>query len=545
MPRVQSLTSSTTAFPETKKLASEWLQQCCESHRACNDDHDRENWNPTRLLDVGMAPNATIKLVDSAASTEPLTYITLSHRWGQAKVPQLVKATEARLKTEIPLLDLPKTFQQAVAVVRALDYRYLWIDSLCIRQDRDDLSDWLREASLMHKVYRHGHFNISATGAVDGTEGLFAERDHTAKGHEWVDLQVEGLSGGSTPCIAVDFFFWADNVITAPLNSRGWVLQERILSKRVLHFGKKQLAWECRELQAAETFPDGLIYDGPPRPGIKCLDPLVAGPMMGTAEGAKRDQKFWAHDMWSEIANAYSQCSLTKSEDKVLAIMGIAKHMSELVQDTYVAGMWRRFLASELAWRTLRNAKSRFTHTEEKFIAPSWSWLSQDEEVACGRVSDTGIRLNIRDVQLGYATEDQSGPLAGGRIYLEGILRRIKIYPVRPGTWSLSMPDLAAFAEAGSVEDLVYLDHEPESFETENENGILFCMEVIDDTQWWATLDLLLLRCEDIEKGVYSRIGLCSAHDSRKKLLGDRKRVPDLPCVSWDAVKKMHTICVI
>lgn len=36
--------------------------------------------------------------------------------------------------------ELPKTFFEAVAIVRNLNIRYLWIDTLCIVQD--DLEDW-------------------------------------------------------------------------------------------------------------------------------------------------------------------------------------------------------------------------------------------------------------------------------------------------------------------------------------------------------------------------------------------------------------------
>lgn len=43
----------------------------------------------------------------------------------------------------------------------------------------------------------------------------------------------------------------------APLNQRAWVLQERLLAPRVLHFGPEQLTWECKEIDCAESFPAG------------------------------------------------------------------------------------------------------------------------------------------------------------------------------------------------------------------------------------------------------------------------------------------------
>lgn len=548
IPRLDDLCSSTTAFPGTKALALHWLQQCCSSHETCNDDSDRAGWNPTRLLDVGVAPDDTIKLTDTTSSTEAWTYVTLSHRWGQIDMPVLTRNTESQFKQGIQVQSLPRTYQHAITVVREMRYRYLWIDSLCIRQDQDDLSDWLQEASLMHKVYGHGHFNISATGAVDGSEGLFRQRDHTAKGFEKVFLQVEGLNGGPTPCIAFNSSFWGDNVEMAPLNLRGWVLQERILSKRVLHFGKTQLLWECRKLMAAETFPDGLLYDRSWPMGIKCLEAELRD--THTERDSDFDPNYLAHRLWTEIASTYSRCSLTKSEDKVLAITGLAKHMKGLAKDMYVAGMWRKNLASELAWR-VRVDKSMKISRSDTYVAPTWSWLSCDMQVSFSPASEKGKRLNIKGVDFEFATEDPFGQLLGGRLYLEGILRRIRIHRdpdlerVSTSAWSLSLPDYLSLSSPGDYEDVVYLDIFPENFEAENDDDRLFCMELIDDIEWWAELDLLLLKCEDKAQGTFSRVGLSIAHDHRKKLLADRKRVPDFPCVSWDAKKRLHTICVI
>jgi hypothetical protein len=48
------------------------------------------------------------------------------------------------------------------------------------------------------------------------------------------------------------------NVERASTNRRGWVLQERVLSPRVLHFSREQVFWECRQLRACESFPDNV-----------------------------------------------------------------------------------------------------------------------------------------------------------------------------------------------------------------------------------------------------------------------------------------------
>lgn len=62
-------------------------------------------------------------------------------------------------------------------------------------------------------------------------------------------------------------------VLEAPLNQRGWVLQERLLAPRILHFCRRELFWECCETAASETYPSGL----PPwvlHSSLKKLDPM-------------------------------------------------------------------------------------------------------------------------------------------------------------------------------------------------------------------------------------------------------------------------------
>jgi hypothetical protein len=70
--------------------------------------------------------------------------------------------------------DLPRTFDDSVEATRKLGVRYLWIDSLCIIQN--DSNDWIKEATLMGKVYRFALCNLSATAARNSNRGLFSNR---------------------------------------------------------------------------------------------------------------------------------------------------------------------------------------------------------------------------------------------------------------------------------------------------------------------------------------------------------------------------------
>ena len=80
-----------------------------------------------------------------------------------------------------------------------LGIRYIWIDSLCIKQGH--AQDWLHESANMHKVYSNSFCNFSATAARDSRDGLFFDRKVHPLWEAEVNLDTEGIpgSGGSRP----------------------------------------------------------------------------------------------------------------------------------------------------------------------------------------------------------------------------------------------------------------------------------------------------------------------------------------------------------
>src|SRR2546429_7258411 len=59
-----------------------------------------------------------------------------------------------------------------------------------------------------------------------------------------------------------------------------------------------------------------------------------------------------AYSFWWKIIEIYSQCNLTRKEDKLVAISGLAKEVYTALggHDEYLAGLWRRNLLSQLLW---------------------------------------------------------------------------------------------------------------------------------------------------------------------------------------------------
>lgn len=140
-------------------LVSSWINECKDSHAKCRLDTGL--WAPTRLLYVGGSDNP--RLVETSQEIFQKPYAALSHMWGdRSQLPPLrtILSKYEDMQKGIPMWMLSKNFADAVTVARQLGLQYIWIDSLCIIQD--SLTDWQKEAVMMHKVYRYAEVTIVA-----------------------------------------------------------------------------------------------------------------------------------------------------------------------------------------------------------------------------------------------------------------------------------------------------------------------------------------------------------------------------------------------
>lgn len=95
-------------------------------------------------------------------------YVTLSHRWGRPEPPKLCGSEPLKgqgmiwlrhLEAGIPISTLPRLFREAIDIVQHCGIHYIWIDSLCIIQDRTPENvnlDWEKEATKMGDIYAGG-----------------------------------------------------------------------------------------------------------------------------------------------------------------------------------------------------------------------------------------------------------------------------------------------------------------------------------------------------------------------------------------------------
>jgi hypothetical protein len=280
------------------------------------------------------------------------SYATLSHCWGSLKFTTLTRNNLNQFRVRVPFEALTKSFQDAIYITRYLGLHYLWIDSLCILQD--DPSDWRKESSSMSNVYGGSTVNIAATSASDGTMGCFFDRYCSWRS------QFKGEKDSDTlwDCYP-DCQGWLRR---SPLRSRGWVVQESFLSRRILHFTDREVFWECDEKVASESFPERF----PPNQEEDFAQLIKPIP----------EKRPITHAIWAKMVEEYSRCKLTLVRDRLVAISGLARLFEARLGDEYIFGLWKRNLESQLLWTSTNNFNRRERITP--CPTPSWTWASQD-----------------------------------------------------------------------------------------------------------------------------------------------------------------------
>ncbi|KAK6437735.1 hypothetical protein LTR95_006065 [Oleoguttula sp. CCFEE 5521] len=211
---------------------------------------------------------------------------------------------------------------------RALGFRYIWIDTLCIFQDSDQ--DWLAQAKQMADIYKNSWCTLaSSDGALSPIQPGISLQPDEKPVRVVHDIASSWSFKGVNDWCLVDTDYWRLNWLERELNTRGWVFQEALLSRRVAHFHGEQLMWECGELNASESFPHGF----PPRELVGETQASFA--LTGDKTQQRRDAII-----------QYSRRQLKYGKDKLIAFAGIAAQLQ--FDDWYHAGLWGPHIIGQL-----------------------------------------------------------------------------------------------------------------------------------------------------------------------------------------------------
>ncbi|KAI0537072.1 heterokaryon incompatibility protein-domain-containing protein [Xylaria digitata] len=346
--------------------AKELISTCMRTHSECSAIIAHSQL-PARVLDVFGAGASYVILTrtDSNLGKNKLEYVALSYCWGGDQPVKLLNSNQSILEEDgFSITLLPKGVQDAVECTRALGYRYLWVDALCIIQDSED--DKLREISNMSSIYRDSAVTIIAAvtesvfesflgfdrpGSVDG-----ALNDPRSKAEQCrINLQFD--NGGIGSLTIVPRVSGREITRNMPINRRGWCLQESILPRRLLLYGPQELLFRCRTIDCQSVIENVIDYS-------RGLDP----PRPSSYEQREPDIK----RVWHLLVRDYSHRKVSIPEDRVHAISGIIDDMGRKWADKCIFGVWQSRLLQDLCWTSAGAQTGRSPH------APSWSWMSLD-----------------------------------------------------------------------------------------------------------------------------------------------------------------------
>lgn len=389
--------------------------------------------------------------------------------------------------------------------------------------------------------------------------------------------RVVGAMNGETEkqrierCRILDVSFWERHVDDAPVNRRGWVLQERLMAPRVLHFCSDQIAWECRDLEAAESARTGLpifrFNAGDIVPGGKLKSLIPHNPFLDPAAGLH------LYQCWKRVVEVYSKTRLTNAEDKLIALSGIASMMCDQIQDDYLAGMWKKYLASQLLWYVdpvFEDGRFYYFSQRPKFYrAPSFSWAAIDAPhgVKCGEITDQvvdrntgmptdeGLRIEVVEVNVTPVSGNRFGLVKGPSegvlnvLKIRGVVKKIELNelkksPDRYGWNLLTRNGTEVFQHRN-----VYLDSPHSDTDILGPDGQVYCLPARRDSLGYLICLLLQLERENgVETGRFKRIGLAKIpryEEGQERVLALSEDDEAIPHGNWHAEDKVHTIEIV
>ncbi|KAM5355145.1 hypothetical protein ACJ41O_001791 [Fusarium nematophilum] len=375
--------------------AQQWLGQCLSGHQDCAGDvvsfysnsTDPLSALPKRLIDLSHGDY--LKVLNSAdvfghGSFDSMLpeYCTLSYRWGDTPHScVLQRPFEGFL--EINLNSVPQTFQDAVHVARSLGVQYLWIDALCIVQPSfGDDTEWLEEGSRMGVIYQNALVTIAATSALHANQGFLQRTGRSFFAAKPVSVQRHGDAASNQLHIPISVPRFYECVSDSPLSKRGWVMQERALSTRILHFTEHGLFWECGNLKAHDVH--GTLQSRDDFPSCRSNESLLS------VARTKRTSHMCPVE-WFHFVKKYSYTEFTNPEDRLTALSSVAKAVQP-----YLGGHERR---------------------RRDLYTPSWSWAAVTAGVDLGVFSLRHYSYNLVEV-----LDVSSTPLVEANPY--GRLRR-------------------------------------------------------------------------------------------------------------------------
>lgn len=358
--RCCTVPAPTSNLSHTLSTIKKWKDVCSTAHPNCHRPN-ADTARPTRLLFFDSGQDVVRLIKVDPGKCNAYQYATLSHRWGSPEPPKLSSEEEDlegkisihKLENGVPISSLPQTFRDAILIVMKCGLEHLWIDSLCILQDRsveDQNPDWDREAAKVGGIYANALFNIAATDSQNSDAGLFPKqqaillpivRDFPlSQTVQHADSTFNIQNSVKYLRWRGDFDFQRD-IMHSELLSRGWVYQEVMLARANLFCSRKQMWWSCSSKTWSQINPGGGMLPGS-RDEVEYELETLMGRRRPVSSPSRHEDPIMT---WTQVLEHYTQTSVTFGDDRLAAIGGLVSvfrsTFPEAFNDAlYHSGLW-------------------------------------------------------------------------------------------------------------------------------------------------------------------------------------------------------------
>jgi hypothetical protein len=356
-------------------LAQNRMQQC---NPTCSKSS--RAFTPTRLVEI-RSPDSC-RIVEPIRG-KPVIYAALSYSWGGTEEFSLTNARYTEFLLGFPVNRLPSALKDSILIVRSLGFSHIFIDSLCIIQDKSE--DVGKQIGLMPLIYSCADITIIASRSNGVREGFLHRRAllGSKPNDEVFSAVLTQTKGRAYPIILIPSSVDADDGSNEPLSNRAWAFQERILSSRILDYGSRCTRWicshgHCQDMIDGWKMPDQVLDHSGYNKALTQTRRILESTTKGNdvSEPAATKEQIWK--VWIGLIRLYTTLNITVPTDRLPAISALADRFSVLLKSRYLAGLWEDFLAYELLWATelARGPRTKL------YQGPSWSWAAVKDAVS-------------------------------------------------------------------------------------------------------------------------------------------------------------------
>ncbi|KAM5352928.1 hypothetical protein ACJ41O_005650 [Fusarium nematophilum] len=382
-----------------QKLPAQWLHDCLTDHTKTCGATETQHMPVSlfRLLHIQER-----KVVDfHNIRISQLKYAALSYVWGGNQRTTLQRSNYARLHSSGSLArQVSRTIEDSFHLTEALGVEYLWVDALCIIQDDD--ADKAVQISNMGNMYSNSLFTIIAaagSGAEAGLPGVRVPR--TARQKEvLVRATDSGLSMSLVTTLRPlehDFTHYTKETAWA---SRGWTIQERILSRRVIMVLKEQILWACGQSHWAEERNCETRLARVSWFSLHESEYLLNSSVRNWHAFDDEDDQLWYK--LRHLVLDYTGRKLTVEGDALDAFSAILQQVKEKTGEHFLWGIPATRFELGMCWEASQRGVGRRTclstlemTTLKRLVPfPSWSWMGWKGEISL-RVEDRYLELGL------------------------------------------------------------------------------------------------------------------------------------------------------